>query len=92
MHAARPPPVSSSEDADLARALAASRAESYAPSYVQSTADLVDDDAGGAHRGACAAGGGTNLEEEWTHVGFAGGAAPGTNAGAAASTLVAPGR
>ena len=45
MHAVRPPPVSSSEDADLARALAASRAESYAPSYVQSTADLVDDDA-----------------------------------------------
>ena len=45
MQAARPPPVSSSEDADLARALAASRAESYAPSYVQSTADLVDDDA-----------------------------------------------
>ena len=47
---------------------------------------------GGAHRGACAAGGGTNLEEEWTHVGFAGGGAPGTKAGAAASTLVAPGR
>ena len=40
----RPPPVSS-VDADLERALAASRAESYAPSYVQSTADLVDDDA-----------------------------------------------
>jgi hypothetical protein len=42
MQAARsPPPV----DADLERALAASVAESYAPSYVQSTADLVDDDA-----------------------------------------------
>ena len=40
----RPPPVPS-VDADLERALAASRAESYAPSYVQSTADLVDDDA-----------------------------------------------
>ena len=51
-----------------------------------------DDCAGGAHRGACAAGGGTNLEEEWTHVGFAGGGAPGTKAGAAGSTLVAPGR
>ena len=43
MHA-RPPPVPS-VDADLERALAASVAESYAPSYVQSTADLVDDDA-----------------------------------------------
>ena len=41
---ARPPPVPS-VDADLERALAASVAESYAPSYVQSTADLVDDDA-----------------------------------------------
>ena len=52
-----------------------------------------DDCAGGAHRGACcAAAGGTNLEEEWTHVGFAGGGAPGTKAGAAGSTLVAPGR
>ena len=40
----RPPPVPS-VDADLERALAASVAESYAPSYVQSTADLVDDDA-----------------------------------------------
>ena len=51
-----------------------------------------DDCAGGAHRGACcAAGGGTNLEE-CTHVGFDGGGAPGTKAGAAASTLVAPGR
>ena len=40
----RPPPVPS-VDADLQRALAASVAESYAPSYVQSTADLVDDDA-----------------------------------------------
>ena len=28
----------------------------------------------------------------YTHVGFAGGGAPGTKAGAAASTLVAPGR
>ena len=41
---ARPPPVPS-VDADLERALAASVAESYAPSYVQSTADLVDNDA-----------------------------------------------
>ena len=40
----RPPPVPS-VDADLERALAASVAESYAPSYVQSTADLVDNDA-----------------------------------------------
>ena len=40
----RPPPVPS-VDADLERALAASVAESYAPSYVQSTADIVDDDA-----------------------------------------------
>ena len=40
----RPPPVPS-VDADLQRALAASVAESYAPSYVQSTADLVDNDA-----------------------------------------------
>ena len=40
----RPPPAPS-VDADLERALAASRAESYAPSYVQSTADIVDDDA-----------------------------------------------
>ena len=42
MQAARPPPP---VDADLERALAASVAESYAPSYVQSTADLVDNDA-----------------------------------------------